>query len=224
MHKAPPQGLFGVGFCRLGTKEARHGAGKMKCDKHFGLPENHHVSPSWTVPMERRRRQAVVAFEQADGGLFGPVEPRHDRRPVVLLDRRRLGLGADLEPEVLHPARTAPRSVPRSAGQGRRQTLRTGPRRLLGAVVALGDRGMARQATRVGPGCDHPRTTLYRVGDKRPLSRLRGPRGLENREGRRKARLGTRMENAAEPFPSGRAGRLERHRTDGPRVVRQVAV
>jgi hypothetical protein len=31
-------GLFGVGFWR-GEQMRRHGTGKMKCDKHFGLPE-----------------------------------------------------------------------------------------------------------------------------------------------------------------------------------------
>jgi hypothetical protein len=31
--------LLGVGFWAMATKEARHGTGKMKCDKHFCLPE-----------------------------------------------------------------------------------------------------------------------------------------------------------------------------------------
>src|SRR5262249_44804896 len=101
--------LLGVGFWARGNKKARHGSGKLKCDKHFHLPEKNHVPPPWTLPMERCGRQAVSPFEQADGRVLGFVEPRHDRGSVVLVDRRGLGVGADLEGEVLYPARAASR-------------------------------------------------------------------------------------------------------------------
>src|SRR5258708_1587405 len=96
--------------------------------------------------------------------------------------------------------------------------------RSLTALAGLGPRWLARQPTGLGLGCDHPGTTLHRVGPQRPVSRLRRPGGLEGLEGHRSARLGTGMENAAEPFPSGRAGRLERDCADGSWAVRQVAL
>src|SRR5262245_33262515 len=193
--------FLGVGFWARGNKKARHGSGKLKCDKHFHLPEKNHVPPPWTLPMERCRRQAVSPFEQADGRVLGFVEPRHDRGSVVLVDRRGLGVGADLEGEVLYPARAASRFVPRSAGQGGNQALPTRSRHLLGTVVGLGGRRLARQATRVGPGCHHGRTTLCRVGGERLVSRVCRPGGLENIEGCKSPGLGTGMANAVALFP-----------------------
>src|SRR5713226_8569889 len=183
MSRTTGGGLFGVGFSAEATDEARHGSGKLNCSNHFRLPEKTHAPPSWTLSVERHRWQAISAFEQADGRLFGVVEPRHDRGSVVFVDRRCLGLGADLEGKVLHPARTAPRSVPRRAGQSRRQAGRTGLGHLLGTVAELGCRRLAQQATGVGLGCDHARTTLHRFGGERPVSWLCGSGGLENIEG-----------------------------------------
>ncbi len=82
------------------------------------------------------------------------------------------------------------REAPAKAGSQRR---RTRPRHLLGTVVGLGHRRLARQATRLGLGCDHPGTTIYRVGRERSLPRLCGPGGLENLESHRSPCLGTGM-------------------------------
>src|ERR1022692_1575119 len=100
--------LLGVGFSFVAKQKAGHGCGKLNCSKHFRLPEYNHDPPSCTLSVERNRWQAFSANEQADGRLLGVVEPRHDRSTVMFVDRRRLGLGANLEGKVLHVARTAP--------------------------------------------------------------------------------------------------------------------
>src|SRR5262249_49188232 len=111
-------GLFGVGFWVTQLEEARHDSSKLKWDNTFRFLEVYHVSPSGTVSVEHPCWQAIPTPEQADGGVLGLLEPGHDPGGIVLVDRRRLGLGADREREVQHRAGTAPRSVPRSSRQG----------------------------------------------------------------------------------------------------------
>src|SRR6266702_2161644 len=137
------------------------------------------------------------------------MEPRHDHRAVLLVDRDRLGVGADRGAKVFHAARATPRSVSRGLCQGWRPAPHPRLEYVLGALAEVGSPGLGHSSVRRGAGCDHSGKPLCRVGRQRALSGLCRPSGVEDAACHPTSCLESRMANTPSPIPAGGACLVE---------------